>query len=87
MTSIDYQSAIEDTRRTIENIIRTLVNHPGDVRVEVAINEWDVLLRVYVRPEDRGQVIGKQGRLAQSLRVVLMGFGNAQGVSYTLDIK
>jgi len=82
----EYTIVIEQTRRTIAKIVCAMVNHPNDVSVEFTVNEWNVEMLVRVRAEDRGQVIGRQGRLADSLRVVLSAIGQKQRVSYTLNI-
>ena len=48
-----------------------LVDHPDDVSVEIATPGDDGELELRVHPDDMGHVIGKQGRTARSLRLVL----------------
>ena len=45
-----------------------LVDHPEDVRVDEETGEQGLVLRLSVRREDIGKVIGKQGRTARAIR-------------------
>ena len=56
----------------LEYLARGLVDEPDAVRVErVEREDGMVLLRLHVAPDDVGTVIGRQGRLARSLRTVV----------------
>ncbi len=52
-------------------LARQLVDDPDAVRVEQVEREDATVLELYVAPEDRGKVIGRQGRLARSLRTIV----------------
>jgi predicted RNA-binding protein YlqC (UPF0109 family) len=53
-------------------LARQLVDHPDDVRVERSEREDGTLvLSLLVADDDRGKVIGKQGRIARALRTVV----------------
>ena len=54
-------------------IARGLVEYPDDVSVEVAdVNENGVTVyRLHVAQSDMGRVIGKQGRIAKAIRMVV----------------
>lgn len=45
-----------------------LVDHPDDVKVDEEETPEGTLLRLHVRREDVGKVIGKQGRTARAIR-------------------
>lgn len=47
------------------------MDHPEDVSVEISTPGDDGELELRVHPDDMGHVIGKQGRTARSLRLVL----------------
>jgi predicted RNA-binding protein YlqC (UPF0109 family) len=51
-------------------LARQLVDNPDAVRVEQVEREDATVLELYVAPEDRGKVIGRQGRLARALRTI-----------------
>jgi predicted RNA-binding protein YlqC (UPF0109 family) len=52
-------------------LARQLVDDPDAVRVEQVEREDATVLELFVAPEDRGKVIGRQGRLARSLRTIV----------------
>ena len=70
----------------MENIIKSLVEHPDDVVVERLIDEKGVLLTLTVNPEDLGRVIGKRGGTAQSVRTLLRALGTKNDARYNLKI-
>ena len=52
-------------------LAKQLVDDPDAVRVEQIEREDATVLELYVAPEDRGKVIGRQGRIARALRTVV----------------
>ena len=60
-------------KELIEYIAKALVSNPEEVKVteEQKSEDGPVILRLEVAPEDKGRVIGRQGRVAQSMRVLL----------------
>lgn len=70
----------------IEYIVKSLVGHPDDVKIERRIDEKGVLLELSVNPEDLGRVIGKRGATAQSLRTLLRALGTKNDARYNLKI-
>jgi predicted RNA-binding protein YlqC (UPF0109 family) len=55
----------------LEYLARQLVDEPESVRVEQTEEDGAVVLRLHVAPDDVGKVIGRQGRLARSLRGIV----------------
>ena len=56
----------------LEWLAKQLVDDPDAVRVEQVERDDDTtVLELYVAPEDRGKVIGRQGRLARALRTIV----------------
>ena len=52
-------------------IARSLVDHPDAVEVKTVEGAESIILELRVAPEDMGKVIGKQGRIAKSVRSVV----------------
>jgi uncharacterized protein len=59
----------------LEHLVRGIVDHPDDVRVDMIDNRRGQRLEIRVHPEDLGRVIGRNGRTAKALRQVMNGVG------------
>lgn len=59
------------TDAVLEHLIKGIVDHPDDVRINARETGRGDVLEVRVNPEDLGRVIGRSGRTAQSLRTVV----------------
>ncbi len=69
------------------DIIRLLVSHPDRVDVKTRNDGCNVVLLLSVAPDDLGKVIGRQGRTARSLRIVLGSISKKTGIHFELDIQ
>lgn len=58
-------------KELLEVIAKNLVDYPDKVSVNEVQGERGVVLELRVAPEDMGKVIGKQGRIAKAIRVVV----------------
>lgn len=60
----------------LEEMVRAIVGRPGDVVIEVRSSDQGTRqLHVLVHSEDRGKVIGKNGRMADTLRAFMSAVG------------
>ena len=59
----------------LAHLVRGIVEHPDDVRVDLVTSRRGKRLEVRVNPEDLGKVIGRSGRTANALRQVVAGIG------------
>jgi hypothetical protein len=73
-------------KELIEYIARSLASDPEAVRVTESVEEGQVILRLEVAPEDKGKVIGRQGRVAQAMRVLLRVAAVKDGTRAMLEI-
>ena len=55
----------------VKYIASSLVEHPEQISLNLVDNPDSVLIELHVAPEDMGKVIGKQGRIAKSIRTVV----------------
>lgn len=67
--------AEEKDQEFVEYIVKSLVDHPDDVKTERTVDEMGVLITLHLNPEDMGQVIGRQGQTAKSIRTLLRVVG------------
>ena len=63
-----------------------LVDHPDAVTVTQREEEGNTVLELRVAPEDMGKVIGKQGRIAKALRVVVKAAATRENKKVTVEI-
>lgn len=71
----------------VEYVVKSIVDHPEDVKIERAIDEMGVLITLSVNPEDMGQVIGRQGATAKSIRTLLRVIGARNNARVNLKVK
>lgn len=58
-------------KNLVEIIAKALVDNPDMVQVKEIASQETIVLELKVAPEDMGKVIGKQGRIAKSIRTVV----------------
>ena len=73
-------------QKFIEDTVKVIVDHPEDVSTERSVDEMGVLITLSVNSEDMGQVIGKEGRTAKSLRTLLRVLGAKSNARVNLKI-
>ena len=74
-------------KELIEYIARSLASKPEEVRVtEVEDEDGQIILRLGVADEDKGKIIGRQGRVAQAMRVLLRVAAVKEGTRAILEI-
>ncbi len=74
-------------KELIEYIARSLVDHPDQVQVIQGKRGPDISIKLRVAKEDMGRVIGKQGRVAGAIRILLNVAAARSSKSATLDIE
>ena len=68
----------------VETIAKALVDDPDAVEVTEISETQTIQLRV--APDDMGRVIGKQGRIAKAIRVVVKAMATRAGTKVTVEI-
>ena len=58
-------------RDLVEYLAKALVEHPDQVSVTQREEEETIIIELRVLSEDMGKVIGKQGRIAKSIRTLV----------------
>ncbi|UCH36586.1 MAG: KH domain-containing protein [Armatimonadota bacterium] len=71
----------------IEMIVKALVDEPDRVVVSQVEGERSIIFEVRVASDDMGRVIGKGGRIANSLRTVAKAAGAKQNKNIWVDIN
>ena len=73
-------------KELVELIAKALVDNPDKVRVSQLDGEQSSIIELNVAQEDLGKVIGKQGRIAQAIRVIVSAAGMKQKKRFNLEI-
>ena len=70
------------------SIVQGLVNEPNAVSVEVDEPNEDgvVVYHLHVAEGDMGRVIGKQGRIAKAIRIVMRAAANRNETRISVEI-
>lgn len=71
----------------LEFVVKSIANHPNDVKVTRTVDEMGVLLNLKVHPEDMGQIIGRQGSTARAIRTILRVIGVKNNARINLKIE
>ncbi len=73
-------------KELVEYIAKSIVNAPDDVVVTEETDEEGLVIKLQVADEDKGRVIGKQGRIAQAIRSLIRVKAAKAGTKATLQI-
>ncbi len=73
-------------KELVELIAKSLVDNPDKVQVSQLNGEQSSIIELSVAPDDVGKVIGKQGRNAQAIRLILGAAGMKMKKRFNLEI-
>jgi len=74
-------------KELVEYIAKSIVSTPEDVKVtEETDDKSVVVVKLEVAPDDKGRVIGRQGRVAEAMRTLLRVVATKEGVRVRLEI-
>jgi uncharacterized protein len=77
----------ENDKEFLEFVVKSLVDHPDDVKIDRKVDEMGVLLSLKVNPEDMGQIIGRSGSTARAIRTLvrIVGLKNQARVNLKIE--
>ena len=58
-------------KELIEYVVKTLVDHPDDLRITEIEGERTIVFELRCHPDDVGKVIGKSGKTVGAIRTLL----------------
>ena len=71
----------------VKYLVTNLVNKEDEVKVSSELDGDVTVIHVTVAEDEVGKVIGKSGKIAQSLRTILRSAGSKSGKKYVLKIN
>jgi len=76
-----------DLKETLRNIAAAIVDNPDEVVVVANETETTLNLTLSVAPDDMGMVIGKGGRIAKAIRMVIKAAAADYSKKVNVDIR
>ncbi len=73
-------------KELVEFIVKRLADHPGQVQVSETADNDTVRVDLTVAEEDKGKVIGKQGKVIKAIRAVAGAAASKAGKRVLVDI-
>ncbi|MFA5834618.1 MAG: KH domain-containing protein [Bacteroidota bacterium] len=74
-------------REFLEYVAKQLVDNPDSVQITEEEKDNKVIFKIKVAQVDIGKIIGKQGRTAQSMRVLLSAVAAKSGKRAILEVE
>ncbi len=78
---------MEKDQEFLDYVVKGLVDHPEDVKTERTVDEMGVLLRLSVHPDDMRKIIGREGKTANAMRILLRVVGMKNNARVNLKIN
>jgi predicted RNA-binding protein YlqC (UPF0109 family) len=78
---------MEADSKFLDVVIKALVEHPDDVKINRTVDEMGVLITLEVHPDDMGKIIGRQGNTAKAIRTLLRVVGMKNNARVNLKIN
>ncbi len=76
---------VATARNVLEYLVKSVVETPDEVEVEVIERQGTVTLEVTVAEGDMGRVIGRRGRVANSIRTVVRAAASKDGSAVDVE--
>jgi len=73
-------------KELVEYIAKSLVSHPEDVQVREVRTDRTVMVELTVNPEEKGKVIGRDGKIARAIRAIVSMSAQREGKRGILEI-
>lgn len=79
----EKMTAVEDL---LDKTVRSLVAHPNEVKLIRTETDTTILYEIDVVSDDRGKIIGRHGRILESMKVLFHALGCKNGKRIHLEI-
>ena len=76
-----------DMKTILSDMVCAIVEYPDQVVITEEMKGTELVLTLNVAPSDMGKVIGRRGRLARSLRLIMKSAANLCGKHVNVEIK
>lgn len=73
-------------KEMLEILVKDLVDNKDKIEITEKVDNNDVTLELRVDPSDMGKVIGKQGRIAKAIRILMKAYATKEGKKVNVEI-
>ena len=81
----DENQEVSHALATLEHIVRSVVEKPDEVQIDIQTIDSETTLAVRVGDGDMGRVIGRRGRIANAIRTVTRAAAVRDGVAVSVE--
>jgi predicted RNA-binding protein YlqC (UPF0109 family) len=75
-----------DLEAFLKDVLTPVLSYPEELNIEVKSNGRQLDVRLRARQEDRGRIVGRNGRMISSLRTLCKVAGDKQGLFVSLEL-
>jgi len=76
-----------NVKQVLIDIVQAIVDNPDEVTVIQTEEEDNIYLELNVAADDMGKVIGRHGRIAKAIRMIVKAAANSIGKKASVEIK
>ncbi|MBE6611617.1 MAG: KH domain-containing protein [Ruminococcaceae bacterium] len=76
-----------DLRKVLVDIAKAIVDEPDKVTVTEETDGDNITFELHVAEDDMGKVIGRHGKIAKSIRLVMKAAASTVGKRVTVEIR
>jgi hypothetical protein len=73
-------------RELVDYLAKSLVDNPDAVRVREGRSDYVIRVQLQVDPEEKGKVIGREGKIARAMRALVSAAAAREGKRGVLEI-
>jgi predicted RNA-binding protein YlqC (UPF0109 family) len=73
-------------KKLVEYLVTSLVDNPSEVKIEEKTADQNTVYAIHVPRADLGKIIGKKGRTAKAMRILVAAFAAQQNKNIELEI-
>ncbi len=81
----DENQKVSHAFATLEHIVKSVVEKPDEVQIDIQTSDSETTLAVKVGDGDMGRVIGRRGRIANAIRTVTRAAAVRDGVAVSVE--
>ncbi|MEC7114982.1 MAG: KH domain-containing protein [Actinomycetota bacterium] len=81
----DENQEVSHALATLEHIVKSVVEKPDEVQIDIQTSDSVTTLAVKVGDGDMGRVIGRRGRIANAIRTVTRAAAVRDGVAVSVE--